>query len=129
MPAIPFEIVNDENLKTPDKPALPQAEKPKPAVTAGSTSSGTTPDPVTAVFQRMQPGICVGNFERDQDQTAVAELDADTGDDIMNARVSLTLFGEKNAVFVDRVMLKSHRTAPWSGGSGGVLGIRSGAAG
>jgi len=35
-----------------------------------------------------------------------------TGDDIMNARVSLTFSGEKNTVFVDRVMLKSHRTAP-----------------
>jgi hypothetical protein len=35
-----------------------------------------------------------------------------TGDDIMNARVSVTFSGEKNTVFVDRVMLKSHRTAP-----------------
>jgi hypothetical protein len=33
------------------------------------------------------------------------------GDDIMNARVSLTFSGEKNTMFVDRVMLKSHRTA------------------
>jgi len=35
-----------------------------------------------------------------------------TGDDIMNSRVSLTFAGEKNTVFVDRVMLKSHRPAP-----------------
>jgi hypothetical protein len=35
-----------------------------------------------------------------------------TGDDIMNARVSLTFSGEKNTVFVDRVVLKSHRTSP-----------------
>ena len=42
-------------------------------------------DPVTAVFQRMKPGICVGNFERDQDQTAVAELNADYLDSIRSA--------------------------------------------
>ena len=32
-----------------------------------------------------------------------------TGPDIMNARVTLTFSGGKNIVFVDRVMLKSHR--------------------
>gem|GEM_PF-5015453 len=42
-------------------------------------------DPVAAVFQRMKHGICVGHFERDQDQTAVADLDADYLDSIRSA--------------------------------------------
>ena len=52
---------------------------------AESRQDSAVADPVTAVFQRMQPGICVGNFERDQDQTAVAELDADYLDSIRSA--------------------------------------------
>jgi endoglucanase len=35
-----------------------------------------------------------------------------TGADIMNARVSLSLSGGANTVFVDRVLLKGHRTTP-----------------
>ena len=49
---------------------------------AESRQDSAVADPVTAVFQRMQPGICVGNFERDLDQTAVADVNADYLDSI-----------------------------------------------
>ncbi|MBM4153548.1 MAG: glycoside hydrolase family 5 protein [Lentisphaerae bacterium] len=52
---------------------------------ADSKQDGATADPVAAVFQRMKHGICVGHFERDQDQTAVAELNADYLDSIRSA--------------------------------------------
>lgn len=58
-----------------------------PAVDARADSKQdiTAADPVAAVFQRMKHGICVGNFERDQDLKAVAELDADYLDSVRDA--------------------------------------------
>jgi len=52
---------------------------------ADSKQDSATADPVAAVFQRMKHGICVGHFDRDQDQTAVAELNADYLDSIRSA--------------------------------------------
>ncbi|MBM3861522.1 MAG: glycoside hydrolase family 5 protein [Verrucomicrobia bacterium] len=52
---------------------------------ADSKQDSATADPVAAVFQSMKHGICVGHFDRDQDQTAVAELNADYLDSIRSA--------------------------------------------
>jgi len=59
---------------------------------ADSKQDSVTADPVAAVFQRMKHGVCVGNFERDQDLKAVAELDADYLDSVRDAGFSSIRF-------------------------------------
>jgi lysophospholipase L1-like esterase len=54
-------------------------------IAEAASSQTTAADPVAAVFERMKHGICVGHFERDQDQTAVAEVNADYLDSIRSA--------------------------------------------